>query len=195
MPRIIGLTGLIGTGKSTIARMLFRMRIPIHDADACVHALYADKSVRKMLLTAFPQARSWRTFDLDRNKFMNYIKKNPHERVRLNDLIHPLVWADQCAFLKKYRKKRTLVLDVPLLFEAGMDRLCDDIWVTHCNPRLQKARVLRRKGFDEAKYKAIRNWQGGDTYKRHAADLVINTGARKAHIVRRLKSALRSKHA
>jgi dephospho-CoA kinase len=192
MARVIGLTGLIGTGKSTVARLLTRMHVHVHDADQCVHALYDDKSVRQMLLHHFPHARSWRTFDLDRTKLMNYIKKDPSKRALLNSLIHPLVHADQMAFLRKYRRTRIVILDVPLLFEAGMDALCDQVWVASCRTSLQKARVLRRTGFDEVKFKAIKSWQGDDRLKKRAADLVINTGARQSHIVRSLKKALRS---
>lgn len=192
---VIGLTGLIGTGKSTVAGLLQVMGVPVHDADQCVHALYAHENVQTMVLRYFPLARSWRTGKLDRNKLMKSIKKRPDRRALLDALIHPLVLDDQLAFLKKHRNAAVVVLDVPLLFEAGMDRLCDVIWVTTCRPALQKARVLRRPGFTEEKFETIKAWQGSDRLKKQAADLVIDTGASKAALAERLKKIINSYHA
>lgn len=195
MAIVIGLTGLIGTGKSTVAGVLARMNIPVHDADKCVHSLYQQESVRRMLLRYFPMARSWKTGDLDRTKLMKALKKRPERKALLDALIHPLVLADQMAFLRIHRTSKIVVLDVPLLFEAGMDSLCDVIWVTTCRPALQKRRVMRRPGFTEEKFETIKKWQGSDTMKKRMADLVIDTGISKAHLARHLKKALNSYYA
>ncbi len=195
MSVVIGLTGLIGTGKSTVASLLARLGIPVHDADKCVHALYTYKTVRSAVLRLFPMARSWLKGDLDRRKLMKILQKNPERRYELDALIHPLVMADQMAFLKANRSAKYVVLDVPLLFEAGMDKLCDAIWVTTCRPALQKARVMARPGFTEEKFETIKEWQGSDVLKKRVADLVIDTGMSKARLAERLKKAIKSLHA
>lgn len=193
--RIIGLTGLIGTGKSTVAGLLRRLECPVHDADGCVHALYRDERVQAELLKAFPGAQNHMDGTLDRNALMDSLKGHPERKATLEAIIHPLVLADQMAFLLRHRRKKAVVLDVPLLFETGTDALCDQVWVTHCRAALQKNRVLRRPGFDEAKLKTILGWQGSGRDKRKAANLVLNTGASRARLLQTIKKALRSKHA
>ncbi len=188
--KVIGLTGLIGTGKSEVARLLRRLKCPVHDADQCVHALYRDKEVQKTILNAFPEARTF-FGQLDRNKLMNSLRGRPERRAKLEAIIHPMVLHDQMGFLRRHRHKRHVVLDVPLLFETGTDELCDKVWVTHCRAALQKKRVLLRPGFDETKLATILKWQGSGLAKRRAANLVINTGGSRARILQTIKKALR----
>lgn len=194
MSVIIGLTGLIGTGKSTVAKLLMRLGVPVHDADSCVHALYRDPRFQKRLLAEFPFARTFMG-RLDRNKLLHGLRDKPELKQRLEAIVHPLVLADQQKFVRLNRRARTLVLDVPLLFEAGMDASCDEVWVTKTRPALQRARVLKRPGFDAAKLATILRWQGPAKAKERLADWVLNTARSRASLVWRIKKRLRLNHA
>lgn len=190
MPRIIGLTGLIGTGKSTVAGLCARLGVPVHDADACVHALYRNPAFVKNILKVFPFART--IFGkLDRGKLLDGLRQRPDLRRRLEAIIHPLVQADQQRFVQRHKRARIIILDVPLLFEAGMDGLCDEVWVTTSRKSLQRARVLRRPGFTPEKLDTVLRWQGPGEIKERAADIVINTAMRKGNLVWRLKKRIR----
>lgn len=190
---ILGVTGSIGMGKSTLARMVRQCGIPVHDADAAVHRLMAagGKAV-SAIEAAFPGV-SRPDGGIDRRALGQRVFGDTPALRRLEAILHPLVRADKAAFLARWRRRRCplVVLDVPLLYETGGDRQCDAVLVVSAPAFLQRQRVLARPGMTAATFAQIKARQCPDAEKRRRADVVIPSGLGKAVTRRRLKQALR----
>ncbi len=189
---VIGLTGSIGMGKSTAAAMLRRLGLPVHDADAAVHRQMAcGGAAVSAVEAAFPGVT--RDAAIDRGLLGAKVLADSAALKRLEAILHPLVRAEARAFLAKQARLRRLlaVLDIPLLFETGGDRLCGAVIVVSAPPFIQRARVLRRPGMTDAKMQAILARQLPDAEKRRRADFVVHTGLNKAHTLRQLAGIVR----
>jgi len=171
---ILGLTGSIGMGKSTTATMFREEGIPVYDADAAVHLLYEGKAV-DIIEQAFPGTTDGKR--VDRSALAEQVVGNSEKMKKLESLIHPLVAAERENFLKARRKNREplVVLDIPLLFETGAEKLCDMILVVTAPAEIQKQRVMSRPGMSEEKFTKIRDRQMPDAEKRDKADFIIDT--------------------
>ncbi len=191
--KVIGLTGSIGMGKSAAASMLRVMKIPVFDSDACVHDLLSGRAV-PLIREAFPQAWDARTKRIDRHRLGQIVFRNPKDRRTLESLLHPMVWQAQKDFIAAARRagKRLVVLDIPLLFETGSDRKCDQVICVTAPPFLQKTRVLRRPNMTEDKFYAILRGQLDDRSKRNLSHHVIPTGLGRRVTFYHLKKLLRS---
>jgi dephospho-CoA kinase len=172
---VLGLTGSIGMGKSTTAEMFREAGVPVHDADAAVHALYEGEAVGPVE-AAFPGVT--RDGRVDRAALRGRVLDDPAALERLEAIVHPLVRAARDSFLAdaRDRQARVVVLDIPLLFETGADREVDRVVVVSAPEAVQKARVLARPGMTEAQFSAILAKQLPDAVKRQRADWVIDTG-------------------
>ncbi len=173
---ILGLTGSIGMGKSTTARIFAEEGVPVHDADETVHRLYAGAAA-PMIERAFPGTVVGGT--VDRKRLSAIVLDRPELLRKLGEIIHPLVRADADAFVDRHRKAgtRLIVLDVPLLFETGGTDRVDSILVVTAPPDVQRQRVMARPGMTEEKFAAILANQVADKDKRRNADFLIDTGA------------------
>lgn len=172
---IIGLTGSIGMGKSTVAGMFVRLGVPVFDADAAVRALQGPGGrALPAIEAAFPGTTG--PAGLDRVKLGAQVFGDKAALRRLEMILHPLVGEAQSAFLARHRLKRAGVLDVPLLFEKGGSERCDVTVVVSAPLRVQRARVLARPGMTRDKFAAILKAQMPDAAKRKRADIVIETG-------------------
>ncbi|EPY03144.1 dephospho-CoA kinase [Magnetospirillum fulvum] len=189
--KIIGLTGSIGTGKSTAARMLARFGLPVHDADATVHALFArgGKAVAA-IDAAFPGAVV--NGSVDRAGLGRMVFGDRAALKRLEAIVHPLVRAAEQEFLRRQRRRRVsaVVLDIPLLFETGGARRCDVVVVVTCPRFLQAQRVLARPGMSPERLAQIRARQMPEAEKIRCADIVIPTGLGRGPALRLLKRGL-----
>lgn len=173
-PFVLGLTGSIGMGKSTTAAMFAAEGVPVWDADAAVHRLYAqDGTGARAILSRFPEV-SEKSGSVDRKALGNLIRKDPAVLNLVNKLIHPLVAADRARFLAD-AVADIVLLDVPLLFETGAEAQCDAVVVVTAPSDLQKARVLTREGMSEAMFETIIARQIPDAEKQRRADYVIET--------------------
>lgn len=172
---ILGLTGSIGMGKSTAARMFADEGIPVHDSDETVHRLYAGPAAA-LIGKAFPGTVV--NGSVDRRRLSAAVLGRPEALRRLGEIIHPLVRADADAFVERHRAQgaRLVVLDIPLLFETGGTDRVDSILVVTAPPDVQKQRVMARPGMTEEKFAAILANQVADKEKRRNADFVIDTG-------------------
>jgi dephospho-CoA kinase len=172
---ILGLTGSIGMGKSTTARMFAEEGVPVHDADEAVHRLYAGPAAH-LIEQAFPGTVFGGT--VDRKKLSAVVLDRPELLRKLGQVIHPLVRADADAFVDRHRKagSRLIVLDIPLLFETGGTDRVDSILVVTASPEVQRQRVMSRPGMTEEKFAAILANQVADKDKRRNADFLIDTG-------------------
>jgi dephospho-CoA kinase len=189
---VIGLTGSIGMGKSTAAEMFRRLGVPVQDSDAAVHAMFAKGGAAvKKVERAFPGVV--KDGAVDRAALGKVVYGDPKALKKLESIVHPLVGKARDAFLGQMRARHepVVVLDIPLLFEAGLDRLCDATVVVTAPPFLQEARVLARPGMTRERFLRIRAQQMSDAEKRRRADFVVATGAGRAHTLNRLKEIVR----
>lgn len=173
---LIGLTGSIGMGKSETAKMFVKLGVPVYDADAAVHALYAKGGAAVApIAEAFPSA----VIDgaVDRQALSRAVLGLPEEMKKLEAIVHPLVGHAQLDFLKKAQAEghNAVVLDIPLLYETGGETRVDVVVVVSAPYHIQEARVLARPGMDTAKFAAIHAKQVPDAEKRRRADFVIDT--------------------
>lgn len=185
---ILGLTGSIGMGKSTAAAMLRRLGVPVHDADATVHALFAPggKAVAKVG-AAFPGVV--KDGAVDRAALGARVFGDDSALKRLEAIVHPLVRAAERDFLARQRRRRAalVVLDIPLLFETGGETRCDLVAVVSAPAFLQAARVLARPGMTRQRLDSVLAKQMPDWQKRKRADVVIPTGLGKGPAFQALK--------
>ncbi len=186
--RIIGLTGGIGMGKSTVAAAFRRAGIPVFDADAAVHALQrrGGRAVRA-IGEAFPGAV--RDGAVDRAALRAIAVPDPAAMRTLERILHPMVRAVEQAFLARARRagRRVVVLDVPLLLETGGERRVDLVAVASAPRSVQRARVRARRQMTDAQIDTIIARQMPDAEKRRRADVIIPTGLSRYHALRRLK--------
>ena len=174
---IIGITGSIGMGKSTVAGMFSKLGAARWDADEAVHRLYsAGGDAVGPVADAFPEMIEANA--ISREKLGLWLRNHPDDFPKLEAIVHPLVHADREAFLKTARQSGALgcVLDIPLLYETGLESQVDCTVVVTANSAKQRDRVLARPGMTEAKFDAILKLQTPDAEKRQRADYIIDTG-------------------
>jgi dephospho-CoA kinase len=171
---ILGLTGSVGMGKSATAKMFAEEGVPVHDADAAVHALYEGEAV-KPIEAAFPGTTA--DGKVDRLKLGERVIGHADEIRRLERIVHPLVATVRDEFLAEARRRgaKVAVLDIPLLYETGGESLCDAVVVVSAPAQIQRERVLARPGMTEAKFAALLAKQMPDVDKRARADFVVDT--------------------
>ena len=192
--QILGLTGSIGMGKSTIAGMFRERGIAVFDADAEVHRLYAGEAVSR-IEAAFPGTTADGRVDRAR---LAAVLANNAERFRiLEKIVHPLVRKGEQDFLRAAaaRGDKVAVLEIPLLLETELDAQVDAVVVVSAPGHLQRARVLERPGMTDERLDALLERQMPDSMKRHRADFVVDTGGTLADSeaqVDAILSALRS---
>jgi len=174
-PKIIGLTGSIGMGKSTVAAMFAEAGIPVFDADAEVRAMQGPGGeLVPAIEAAFPGSTG--PDGVDRDRLGHQVFADKAALARLEAIVHPAVAAKRAAFLERHYGKRAVVFDIPLLFEKGGHESVDLIVVVSAPEDVQRARVLSRPGMTVQKFEHIYGLQLHDTHKRERADHVIDTG-------------------
>lgn len=173
MTHHLGLTGSIGMGKSTTAQMFRDAAVPVWDADATVHRLYAKGGAAVPLLgDVFPDAVIDGTASRDKLKY--FIAADPAAMAKIEHIVHPLVAADRRAFMANHDAP-LLVFDIPLLFETGADSWLSSVLVVTAPPAAQRDRVLARPGMTPQHFDQILQRQMPDAEKRARADHVIET--------------------
>lgn len=172
---ILGLTGSIGMGKSTTAKLFAEEGVPVHDSDAAVHLLYEGKAVPR-IEAEFP--RTTEGGKVDRQKLGAIVVGNHEALKRLEAIVHPLVAEARDHFLAKARLDgaKIAVLDIPLLFEVGADKLVDAVVVVSAEPHIQRQRVMERPGMTAEKFEALLIKQMPDVEKRRRADFIVDSG-------------------
>lgn len=175
-PFLIGLTGSIGMGKTETAKMFAALAIPVYDADAAVHALYAPGGA-----AVEPIARAFlgciKNGGVDRNILAQRLGSDAQNFAKLEAIVHPLVAEAREAFIAEARAKGTklVVLNIPLLFETGAHKGMDVVVVVSASPDVQRARVLTRPGMTEERFTRLLARQMPDAQKRKLADFLIET--------------------
>ena len=171
---ILGLTGSIGMGKSTTAKLFAEAGVPVYDADAAVHMLYEGEAA-PAIEAAFPGT----TVDgkVDRNRLSARVVHDPAAMRRLEEIVHPMLGASRQKFLADAERSgaRVAVVDVPLLFETGGEKRVDAVVVVTTTAEIQRQRILSRPNMTDEKLDAILARQMPDAEKRRRANFVVDT--------------------
>jgi len=174
-PFILGLTGSIGMGKSTVADMFERLGVPVFDADSEVRRLQAaGGGLVEAIEQAFPGTTG--PDGVDRAMLGATVFGDPAALARLEAIVHPAVRAAREEFLSEHAAVPLVVFDIPLLFEKGGVEEVDEVLVVTAPPAVQRARVLARPGMTAARFEQILELQLPDADKRRRADHLIDTG-------------------
>jgi dephospho-CoA kinase len=171
---ILGLTGSIGMGKSTTAKLFVEAGVPVYDADATVHRLYEGEAA-PAIEAAFPGTTVGG--QVDRTRLSAQVVHDPAAIRRLEQIVHPMLGASRQKFLEDAEQSGApvAVVDVPLLFETGGDKRVDAVVVVTTTPEIQRERILARDNMTAEKLDAILARQLPDAEKRKRADFVVDT--------------------
>ena len=182
-PFVLGLTGSIGMGKSTVADMFERLGVPVFDADSEVRRLQGPGGA---LVAAIERAFPGTTGPegVDRARLGASVFGDPAALARLEEIVHPAVRAAREAFLREHAAAPLVVFDIPLLFEKGGRDEVDTVLVVTASPEVQRTRVLARPGMTAERFEQILALQLPDARKRERADHLIDTGTRRAETER-----------
>ncbi len=174
-PTIIGLTGSIGMGKSTVAGMFERAGVPVFDADAEVRAMQGPGGeLLEPIEAAFPGSTG--PEGVDREALGKVVFADKKKLRQLEAIVHPAVGEKRAQFLEANKDAPLIVFDIPLLFEGGGHAAVDVILVVSAPAEIQRERVLARPGMTVEKFEHILGIQTPDAEKRKRADHVIDTG-------------------
>ena len=186
---LLGLTGSIGMGKSTTAKLFAEAGVPVYDADAIVHLVYEGEAAPAME-AAFPGSTA--NGKVDRQKLSAMVVNNPEAMTRLEQVVHPMLRSHQQAFLSAAEKSGVpvAVLDIPLLFETGGEHRVDAVVVVTAPPDIQRERILARANMTPEKLDAILARQMPDSEKRKRADFIVDTSGGLDPVRVRIKDIL-----
>ena len=190
---VLGVTGSIAMGKSTVSTMLSCLNNPIHDADKTVHDLMdVNGAVYHEIAERFPNAVE--VNGVNRKKLGQEVFGNPKKLTELENILHPLVREARDNFIRQQNryKSKLVILDIPLLYETGGEKQCDKVLVVSAPYFIQRQRVLARQGMTRTKFHDILKRQLPDYEKRKRADFVVPTGLGKAYTYKTLKRLVRS---
>jgi len=189
--KLIGLTGSIGMGKSTVGKMFESLDIPVYNVDAEIHKLYevggaAVEPVGAVFPSAIIEGR------IDRPTLSKLVVGNDEAIQKLEQIVHPLVGAHRATFLSEVEAagQKMVILDIPLIFETGAQDNFDKILVVSAPADIQKSRVLARPDMTEEKFAAIVARQLPDAEKRRRADYVIDTDCSEAETLQQVKDII-----
>jgi dephospho-CoA kinase len=186
---VLGLTGSIGMGKSTVAGMFADEGVPVFDADAAVHRLQGPGgALVERIESLFPGTTG--TGGVDRTALAERVLGEPEALRRLEALVHPAVAREREAFLAANAEAPLVVLDIPLLFEAGGSGQVDKVVVVSAPLEVQRERVLHRPGMTPEKFGQILARQLPDSEKRARADFVVSTAGSKDETRRAVRRIL-----
>ena len=179
----IGITGSIGTGKSTIAKMFALFNIPIFDADKEIKKILDYHDVKETLKNIWPQIKNKNKNEINKLKLKSIIFSNEIEKKKLEQILYPYLKIERKLFEEKNITKKILVYDVPLIYETKSNKLYDLILLANCDPKLQKARVLKRDKISSILFEKIVNSQLSFEEKIKFKPLIINTRSSKLYIL------------
>ena len=175
---IIGITGSIGMGKTTIALMLKSFGIPIHDSDIVVKKLLNDDFIINEIKKKWPTCviNNKKKLKINKEKLSKIIFDNNKEKQKLENLIHPYVIKNRDNFIRINKNRKIIGVDVPLLYETKTDKICNYIFLASASEEIQKKRVLGRTNMNIEKFNKINNNQLSNFEKKKKYPIIIPTG-------------------
>ena len=191
---VIGITGGIASGKSTAAKYIAQKGYKVFDADAVCHALTAKNGKALPLIKEHFGADFVRNGELDRALMAQAVFNDPQKRKKLENILHPLVISECKLYMQACADEQFCFLDVPLLFESGMDSLCDEVWLISAPIKERISRLQERSGMAESQARARIRSQMPEYKKRRLATHIIDTRGEvettRAHIDRLIRNAI-----
>ena len=183
----IAVTGGIASGKSTVCRIFKHLGVPVFDADATVHRLYATQSVKNWFRERTPEVLSEGM--VQRQVLSGLIRQRPDFLAEIEAMIHPLVWQEEQKFLRRFEQAGSsiVVSDIPLLFESGREGDYEIVLLVTAPLWLRKKRALQRPGMTAEKLDNILSRQLDDATKRKYAHKIVHTGAGYAETARQVR--------
>jgi dephospho-CoA kinase len=190
---VLGLTGSIGMGKSTAAAVLRRLGVPLYDADAEIHKMLGPGGAAVARVEAAFSGVRGEHGGIERARLGQRVFGKPAELRRLEKILHPMVRGVERQWVAQQRGRaaKLVVLDIPLLFETDRIDRVDGVIVVSAPARLQRERVMRRKGMTAERFAAILHSQLPDREKRRRADFVVYTALSRGVGARQLASIVR----
>lgn len=191
MPRLlIGLTGNIATGKSTVARMLRELGAVVIDADQVAREVVrSGQPTLEEIVRAFGPGLLLPNGELDRPKMARLVFGDPDRLKQLEAIVHPAVREAMWRTIRAQPDDAVVVIEVIKLFESGWARECDQVWVTHCPPEVQMARLVSERGLSPAEARARVEAQNPQADKLARADVVIDTSGSLEETRRQVEAA------
>lgn len=190
---IIGLTGAPGAGKSTIARQFEKLGCAVINADQLNHEVLTNPNVIQKIVSWWGEKVERADGQLDREAIGRIVFEDREKLNQLTQLVHPLIAEREKELISLYQgsfEVAAVVLDVPLLFEAGQDKWCDIIVFVDCEEPIRQKRLKKSRGWEEEKRKKIENLQLGVNFKAQKADYVIRNNSSISEIAVQVKTLL-----
>ena len=183
MTTIVGLTGGIASGKTTIVKLLKKNKLAVHDSDLVVRSIYSKPKTKFLThLKKINLGKSLRGGNIDKKIIREEIFNNTKKRKLLESYIHTEVKKARNIFLKKHKQKKTkiVILDIPLLFENKLEKICDFTILFYAPITIRKKRAIKRRGMQKKILEKIINSQLSDKIKKNKADFIVNTSVNKS---------------
>jgi len=190
---VVGLTGGIASGKTTITNFLIKKRMTIHDSDLVIKNIYSKPPLKFInFLKKINLKNSLRGKKIDKKIVRREIFTNTRKRKLLEKYLHAEVKKSRNIFLKKHSQKKTQIvfLDIPLLFENKLEKICDYTILLYAPLKIRKQRAIARKGMQKKILEKIIQSQLSDKIKKKKADFVINTSASKTHSFKKISQII-----
>jgi len=191
MTIIVGLTGGIASGKTTAVKFLKKKRFAIHDSDAVVKKIYIKPSPSFIkFLKRIKLGNAINGLKINKAVIRDEIFNNLSKRRKLEKHIHIEVKKSRDRFLKKHKKSKIVLLDIPLLFENKLEKICDYTILFVAPLKIRRQRALRRKGMNKTVLEKIIKSQLEDRIKKRRADFIINTATKKNNTINKLSKII-----
>ena len=190
---IVGLTGGIASGKTTVSNFLKKKRFAVHDSDLVVKNIYRNPSlVFLKYLKTINLSHSIKNKKINKTIVRDEIFNNKTKKIKLEKFVHNKVRKSRELFIKKHKKKKTkiLILDIPLLFEAKLSNICNYIILLYAPKKTKIQRAMARKGMKKNIILKILKNQINDTYKKKKSDFIINTSKTKNYSFKMILEAI-----
>ena len=175
---VVGITGGIASGKTTISNFLKKKCFAVHESDVVVRKLYSKPKPNLLKnLNNIKLSHAIKNKRINKEVIRNEIFNNQTKKRKLENFIHNEVRKSRINFLQKHRKKKTkiVILDIPLLFEKKLSHMCDYTILLCASKDVKQRRALQRKGMTKSLFLTIFKHQTGDKYKKKKANFIINT--------------------
>ena len=187
----IGITGLMGMGKTTVLMMFEKNGIKVWNADLEVHKLYENGNEGyNNIISIYPQLKD--KIEIDRKKISNLIKQKIIDLKKIEKIIHPLLKKSRLNFIKENKKERIIAFEIPLLYETGANKWLDYIISVYCSKKTQMERLYERENFNKDKIDYLLSKQIPIEHKNKNSNFLINTDQKKLDVEKEVRKIIKT---